>query len=102
MWRGMLGWGACAVFGLALCGCEGEKRPYTYVRANLPDASATGASTGSEATRAENGLDTGLPLAGGDGEIAIGALGAACRQGSECSSGNCVDAVCCDSPCAEL
>lgn len=102
MWRGVWGGVAGAAFGFALCGCEGETRPYSYVAPNLPDASATGASTGSGAARSENGVDSDLPLAGGEPEIAAGALGAPCRQGTECSAGNCVDGVCCDSPCTEL
>jgi hypothetical protein len=46
------------------------------------------------------------PGTGGDGngptELAPGALGAACQQNTECDAGNCVDGICCDSPCTEL
>jgi hypothetical protein len=66
------------------------------------DASATGASMGSGSVRSEDGVDSSLPLAAGEAEIAVGALGATCGQGSDCSGGNCVDGVCCDSPCSEL
>ena len=102
MGRGVPAWAACALFGLVVCGCEGEKRPYTFVAANLPDASAMGASQPNGSARTETGVEADLPLAGAAAGAAAGALGARCNRDSDCGAGNCVDGVCCDSPCAEL
>jgi hypothetical protein len=106
MWRGATDLATCAVLGLVLSSCEGKRRPwrpYVLVEANAPpNASVNGASGAAGVARTESGVDTNLPLVGGQAEVAPGSIGAACRQGSECDEGNCIDGLCCDSPCTEL
>lgn len=84
------------VLGLA---CTVDDRKLAVLE---PDGGTGNAGPGGGA--GGDGQDPDMSLgAGGDGvQIAAGALGAACQQATECSGGNCVDGVCCDSPCSDL
>jgi hypothetical protein len=48
------------------------------------------------------GPDLGADHGGGGGDAGPAANGTACGHGTDCSSGNCVEGVCCDKGCADL
>jgi hypothetical protein len=86
-------------------GCELDERD---VELAIPDGSETrtdeslepaGGMGGSDAARANEGSAADLSF---QNEAGARSLGAACQQPNDCDTGNCVDGVCCDSPCTEL
>jgi hypothetical protein len=80
----------CAVAAfVALMACSGKKRPF----ADGPPESASGLDPDSLVEGQEPELQT---------EIAAALPAEACQQDIDCAAGNCVDGVCCDSPCTEL
>jgi hypothetical protein len=91
--------GVLILLGLA---CEMDERQVAVLP---PDSGGVNTTRGeSGGVTSDGGPTLALPpAAGADGvQIAVGALGAACQQSTECSGGNCVDGVCCDSPCSDL
>jgi hypothetical protein len=98
---------ALVVLALGL-GCELDRRDVLLPTAGGENGAvnslqpAPGVGGGGAAVGGEGGANSNLPLAGGQTEIAAGAIGAVCQQATDCDAGNCVDGVCCDSACTEL
>lgn len=90
------GWGARCFLLVVLLqlfpACEGTKLNF--------EAGTPAANPDSGPSNTVENLDpTGM---NGSPQGAVGALGASCELDTDCSAGNCVDGVCCDSPCTEL
>src|SRR4051812_6364836 len=91
-----------AVASATALGCEIDTRAVqkpgdvNNVVGNLDPASGAGGST--TPSGGESSVDPNLPLTGS--QVAAGSLGATCQQDTDCDAGNCVDGVCCDSPCS--
>jgi hypothetical protein len=74
-------------------------------------AGTSSAGMGTQLTNVPPGdMNVGLPTGGSGAGLSSGgagpdvktSLGAPCQGNAECALGNCVDGVCCDSPCTEL
>lgn len=94
--------GMLAVVAVTLgLGCELDTR---LTELSGGERSAVGSlepssAIGADASSPGEGVDSNLPLAPG---VAARTLGAACQQNTDCDAGNCVDGICCDSPCTDL
>jgi hypothetical protein len=85
---------ACWVSIICLsAGCSIDKRKFTSGTVPSPFTSSVNPQTS---------VDPNLP-GGVAGAVAMGApLGTTCQGNADCALGNCVDGVCCDSPCTDL
>lgn len=99
-----LGLAGCTVDGTGI-GMLGDARPVDTGSGGSGGAGGTGGSGGSGGMRPDGPALDASPGQGGDSAIPDGPTepfsnGWPCTRGQDCTSGSCVDSVCCESPCS--